>query len=367
MLFWHVKDAENASSLKVLITAALCRVPLETFAVDESEAESGAGIGIAETQEFREDYDPCGYFPVLETQRVLAPGEAAAAEGKTNEKGENAEINAILQSLVVDSGSRISEELRGDLIGHTATNTDVLSSNTAANFRKDADEATNIFGVNAIMRYIARQMRADGGGAAVSREEREKERLLFYPQQMYGRTPFEAAQVDSWIDYAQNKLDVANEPYQRSLEKARREARAAVRRQQQQQQSPSARRSSAAFGGGGSGGAAPAISATAVAAALKNIKMDAVSDDCMVEINRVLGGLELFLSIRTYLVGERLSLADIAVALSVHAIYRSNQRHGDGLAKRFAHVYRHYNTVMRHPVVREVMRVEGATIGPLRP
>ncbi|EPY38372.1 elongation factor 1-gamma [Angomonas deanei] len=83
-------------------------------------------------------------------------------------------------------------------------------------------------------------------------------------------------------------------------------------------------------------------------------------------VERVLAALEDVLTIRTFLVGERLSLADIAVAFSIQLVYRCNKKHSEELAKKYKAVYRHYNTVMRHPRIKEVMRKAGATLGPLR-
>ncbi|EPY30890.1 elongation factor 1-gamma [Strigomonas culicis] len=84
------------------------------------------------------------------------------------------------------------------------------------------------------------------------------------------------------------------------------------------------------------------------------------------KVARVMAALDEVLLIRTFLVGERLTLADIAIAFSVHLAYRCNKRYSEELAKRYRHVYRHYNSVMRHPKIKEVMRQAGATLGPLR-
>ncbi|KAG5469435.1 hypothetical protein LSCM1_02655 [Leishmania martiniquensis] len=153
-----------------------------------------------------------------------------------------------------------------------------------------------VFGANAILRYVAR-MQSEGS---------------LHP---YGRTPFEASQVDMWIDFSSTEIDAANMPYIRM--------------------------------------------------AYEKTTSD-VPADALDKVRAVLAGLEEVLSIRTFLVGERLSIADVAVAFSIHWVYRCNRKHGYALAKEYRAVYRHYNTVMRHPKIHATMRKEGATLGPLR-
>ncbi|AIO01454.1 elongation factor 1-gamma, putative [Leishmania panamensis] len=153
-----------------------------------------------------------------------------------------------------------------------------------------------VFGANAILRYVARMQ--DEGSV--------------HP---YGRTPFEASQVDMWIDFSSTEIDAANMPYIRM--------------------------------------------------AYEKDTSD-VPADALDKVKAVLAGLEEVLSVRTFLVGERLSIADVAVAFSIQWVYRCNRKHGHTLAKEYRAVYRHYNTVMRHPKILAVMRREGAALGPLR-
>ncbi|GET91905.1 elongation factor 1-gamma, putative [Leishmania tarentolae] len=153
-----------------------------------------------------------------------------------------------------------------------------------------------VFGANAILRYVARM----------------KDEGLVH---LYGRTPFEASQVDMWIDFSSTEIDAANMPYIRmAYEK---------------------------------------VTSDVPADALNNVKA-------------VLSALEEVLSARTFLVGERMSIADVAVAFSIHWVYRCNHRHGQTLSRDYRAVYRHYNTVMRHPKIHAMMRKEGSVLGPLR-
>lgn len=153
-----------------------------------------------------------------------------------------------------------------------------------------------VFGANAILRYVARMEDANS----------------LHP---YGRTPFEASQVDMWIDFSSTEIDAANMPYIRmAYDKATTD----------------------------------------------------VPPETLDRVKAVLAGLEEVLSVRTFLVGERLSIADIAVAFSIQWVYRCNRKHGDTLAQAYRAVYRHYNTVMRHPKIHAMMRKEGAALGPLR-
>lgn len=154
-----------------------------------------------------------------------------------------------------------------------------------------------VFGANAILRYVARMDNEDTLHA-------------------YGRTPFEASQVDMWIDFSGTEIDTANRPY---LESAEQPARSR-----------------------------------------------GVPDSALASVRTVLSALEEVLSVRTFLVGERMTIADIAVAFSIQLVYRCNTKHGNDLATEYPAVYRHYNTVMRNPKIWNTMRKEGATLGPKR-
>lgn len=158
------------------------------------------------------------------------------------------------------------------------------------------DSSATVFGANAILRYVARAQDEDA----------------LHP---YGRTPFEASQVDTWVDFSCTEIDAANMPY--------------------------------------------------IAMTYYKTARDAPAE-ALESVRAVLAALEEVLSVRTFLVGERMTIADIAVAFSIQWVYRCNRKHGDTLAKEYRAVYRHYNTVMRHPKIQTVMRKEGATLGPLR-
>lgn len=158
------------------------------------------------------------------------------------------------------------------------------------------ESGASVFGANAILRYVARAQDED----------------ILHP---YGRTPFEASQVDTWLDFSSTEIDSANMPY--------------------------------------------------INMAYYKTASD-VPADALDNVRAVLAGLEEVLSVRTFLVGERMTIADIAVAFSVQWVYRCNRKHGDTLAKEYRAVYRHYNTVMRNPKIQMMMRKEGATLGPLR-
>ncbi|KPA81186.1 putative elongation factor 1-gamma [Leptomonas pyrrhocoris] len=154
----------------------------------------------------------------------------------------------------------------------------------------------SVFGANSILRYVARAGVED----------------VLHP---YGRTPFEASQVDMWLDFASTEIDAANMPY--------------------------------------------------IDMSYYKTAND-VPADALDAVRAVLAGLEEVLSVRTFLVGERMTIADIAVAFSIQWVYRCNRKHGDTLAKEYRAVYRHYNTVMRSPKIQMMMRKEGAVLGPLR-
>ncbi|KPI85023.1 putative elongation factor 1-gamma [Leptomonas seymouri] len=158
------------------------------------------------------------------------------------------------------------------------------------------DTDASVFGANAILRYVARA----------------QDDNTLHP---YGRTPFEASQVDTWLDFSSTEIDAANMPY--------------------------------------------------INMAYYKTASD-VPADALDNVRAVLAGLEEVLSVRTFLVGERMTIADIAVAFSIQWVYRCNRKHGDTLAKDYRAVYRHYNTVMRNPKIQSMMRKEGATLGPLR-
>ncbi|KAG5510578.1 hypothetical protein JKF63_06875 [Porcisia hertigi] len=130
---------------------------------------------------------------------------------------------------------------------------------------------------------------------------------------LYGSTPFESSQVDMWLDFAACELDAHNHPYLME-----------------------------AFAG------TPA------------------PESAMAPLEESLAGLELWLETRTFLVGERMTVADISVAFSLQWVYRTNVKHGEELTKKYRNAYRLYNTVMQQPKTVEVLKQWGATFGPMK-
>jgi len=80
-----------------------------------------------------------------------------------------------------------------------------------------------------------------------------------------------------------------------------------------------------------------------------------------------LAGLDLWLETRTFLVGERMTIADISIAFGLQWVYRLIPAHGEQCAKKFRNAYRLYNTVMQQPKTVEVLKKWGATFGPAKP
>eukprot|EP00796_Vickermania_ingenoplastis_P012020 gene12021-8275_t len=130
---------------------------------------------------------------------------------------------------------------------------------------------------------------------------------------LYGSTPFEASQVDMWIDFAVTEITNANKPF------------------------------------------------------LYNFFHGAPVPECaLATLEESLAGLERWMETRTFLVGERLTIADIAVAFALQWTYRMNLQHGEALAKKFKGAFRLYNTVMQQPKTVEVLKAQGATFGPVK-
>ncbi|TPP41685.1 Elongation factor 1 gamma, conserved domain family protein [Leishmania donovani] len=125
---------------------------------------------------------------------------------------------------------------------------------------------------------------------------------------LYGATPFESSQVDMWLDFASSELDAHNMPYLMET-----------------------------FAG------IPA------------------AESAMATLEESLAGLELWLETRTFLVGERMTVADISVAFALQWVYRMNVKHGEELTKKYRNAYRLYNTVMQQPKTVEVLKQWGAT------
>lgn len=125
---------------------------------------------------------------------------------------------------------------------------------------------------------------------------------------LYGRTPFENSQVDMWLDFAATELDVASPVFLYNL--------------------------------------------------LRGV---AVSQEQLDKVNEVLTGLENWLETRTFLVGERLTVADIVIAFSLQWVFVYNSVNAEELAKKFKNVLRLFNTVMQQPKTVEVLKAHGST------
>ncbi|KAF8303725.1 putative elongation factor 1-gamma [Trypanosoma cruzi] len=125
---------------------------------------------------------------------------------------------------------------------------------------------------------------------------------------LYGRTPLEGSQVDMWLDFSATELDAASEPFVHH-----------------------------AFRG------------------------EPLPANAMDRVHEVLRALEAWLETRTFLVGERMTVADVAVAFALQWHYRLNGAEGEALTKKYRNAYRLYNTVMQQPKTVEVLRSQGAT------
>ncbi|PWV17869.1 putative elongation factor 1-gamma (EF-1-gamma) [Trypanosoma cruzi] len=130
---------------------------------------------------------------------------------------------------------------------------------------------------------------------------------------LYGRTPLEGSQVDMWLDFSATELDAASAPFVHH-----------------------------AFRG------------------------EPLPANAMDRVHEVLRALEAWLETRTFLVGERMTVADVAVAFALQWHYRLNGAEGEALTKKYRNAYRLYNTVMQQPKTVEVLRSQGATFGPVK-
>lgn len=146
-----------------------------------------------------------------------------------------------------------------------------------------------LFESNAIVRYFARLDRSNSN--------------------LYGRSAYENAQVDMWLDFAATEVDASAYVF--------------------------------------------------VAQYFRGVPVTQEQAD---KVNEVMCGLENWLETRTFLVGERLSVADIVVAFSLQWVFHVNLD-GDALSKKFKNAFRLYNTVMQQPKVVEVLKAHGSTFG----
>lgn len=150
-----------------------------------------------------------------------------------------------------------------------------------------------IFETHAIVRHIGR---LDASG-----------------QKLYGNTPFEASQVDMWIDFAATEITAPNLVFVRNV-----------------------------------------------------FRGTPIPDGALEPLEEGLCGLERWMETRTFLVGERMTIADIVVAFALQWVYRLNLANGEALSKKFKGAFRLYNTVMQQPKTVEVLKSMGGTFGPVK-
>ena len=154
-----------------------------------------------------------------------------------------------------------------------------------------------IFESNAIMRHIARSDKTNSF--------------------LYGRTTFEAAQVDQWLDYCSEFESAAH--YFVMI---------------------------GAFG-------APAT--------------DDETKKQLCAAHEAFTGLEKWLETRTFLAGERITIADLAIASAMDWILRYSGAAQHDFTKKYKNSIRHYNTVMHHPKFVEALTQHKGLIGLPKP
>ena len=74
----------------------------------------------------------------------------------------------------------------------------------------------------------------------------------------------------------------------------------------------------------------------------------------LADAHAAFAGLDKWLETRTYLAGERISIADIGIAASIDWILRFSFQQDD-FTKKYKNAFRHYNTVMGHPKFQEAL------------
>ena len=154
-----------------------------------------------------------------------------------------------------------------------------------------------LFESNAILRYIGRLDKSN--------------------QFIYGRTNYEAAQCDMWLDYASTELD------------------------------------------------GPAV--LFLATSVFNVPRDEKTEKEAIDKTKdAFCGLERWLETRTFLVGERITIADIGTAFELDWVLRFAPNSQE-LFKPYRNVWRFYNTVMNQPKTVEVLMSVGAEIGIAKP
>eukprot|EP00672_Neobodo_designis_P010871 CAMPEP_0174879288 /NCGR_PEP_ID=MMETSP1114-20130205/83186_1 /TAXON_ID=312471 /ORGANISM="Neobodo designis, Strain CCAP 1951/1" /LENGTH=268 /DNA_ID=CAMNT_0016114681 /DNA_START=33 /DNA_END=837 /DNA_ORIENTATION=- len=174
-----------------------------------------------------------------------------------------------------------------------------------------------VFESAAILRHIARLGKASGlygstdfeasqvdGAAAILRHIAR----LGKASGLYGSTDFEASQVDAWLDYVTSEIDPENIPFLL-----------------------------ASFG-----------------------FVEMTYDEGVTKGKNALAafaGASKWLETRTFLVGERITVADVAVFVAFDGFLRHAQNASEG--PKLKHLMRHYLTVLHHPKVQEAIKAMG--------
>ena len=150
-----------------------------------------------------------------------------------------------------------------------------------------------LFESHAILRHIARVDRTNSN--------------------LYGKTAYEASQVDQWLDYVSTEMtEFCSHAFYVSI-----------------------------FG------------------KKTDEEHDAKNADSLCA---AIEGLDRWLETRTFLVGERMTIADIAAAFTLQMAYRWDPK-AEELAKKFKGAFRLYQTVMNQPATVEVLKEEGGSFG----
>ncbi|CCW64576.1 unnamed protein product [Phytomonas sp. EM1] len=129
---------------------------------------------------------------------------------------------------------------------------------------------------------------------------------------LYGRTPFETSQVDMWLDFATTEVDAATIPY-----------------------------------------------------VLHLFRQTPIPEGAASKLEELVN-VDQWLENRTFLVGERMTAADIVLAFSLRTAYRLTGSVGEELSKKYKNLFRLYNTVMQNPQMVELFRKLGASSAPFK-
>ena len=82
--------------------------------------------------------------------------------------------------------------------------------------------------------------------------------------------------------------------------------------------------------------------------------------DFVADSELVFAGIEQWIENRTYLVGERITIADICVAFSLQPFYRLSG-HGEHFSTKFPNVFRLYNAVMKSDAIAAALKAVGGS------